>query len=87
MISVRTELSIRSRAGGVDHRSTSSLVSDIASDIASDTETYGYDEEGKGLTTLASKKPTNSDSTGTLVGVVVRPRKVSKGVQLNSWTL
>ena len=54
LISVRTELSIGSRAGGVVHRSTSSLVSDIASDMASDTETYGYDEDAKGLTTLAS---------------------------------
>ena len=55
---MRTELCVGSRAGGVVHRSTSSLVSDIASDmtsdVASDTETYGYDEEGKGLLTLAS---------------------------------
>ncbi len=45
--SVRTELSIGSRSVGVVHRSTSSLVSDLASVMTSDTETYGYDEDGK----------------------------------------
>ena len=51
---MRTELSIGSRAVRVVHQSTSSLVSDIASVRTSDTETYGYDEEGKGLTTPTS---------------------------------